>query len=78
MKILITAPYHEQGLLELKLSLGEVVYKPWKVNGRAYNEEELIALLYETEAEALITEHDLVTEKVINANTHLQFIGVFG
>jgi D-3-phosphoglycerate dehydrogenase len=76
MKILVTAPYHEQGLLELKLNLGEVIYKPWKINGRAYNEEELITLLYETEAEALITEHDLVTEKVINANAHLQFIGV--
>lgn len=76
MKILITAPYHEQGLLELKLSFGEVIYRPWKQNGRAYNEQELITLLYETEAEALITEHDHVTEKVINANAHLQFIGV--
>jgi D-3-phosphoglycerate dehydrogenase len=76
MRILITAPYHEQGLLELKLNLGEVIYKPWKINNRAYSEEELITLLYETEAEALITEHDHVTEKVINANAHLQFIGV--
>jgi D-3-phosphoglycerate dehydrogenase len=56
MRILITAPYHEQGLLELKLNLGEVIYKPWKINNRAYSEEELITLLYETEAEALITE----------------------
>ena len=76
MKILITAPYHEQELLELKLNFGEVIYRPWKQNGRAYNEQELITLLYETEAEALITEHDHVTEKVINANAHLQFIGV--
>ncbi|MFY0255180.1 NAD(P)-dependent oxidoreductase [Chitinophaga sp. 30R24] len=76
MRILVTAPYHEQGLLELKLSLGEVIYKPWKLNARAYNEEELMALLYETKAEALITEHDHVTERVIAANTHLQFIGV--
>lgn len=76
MKILVTAPYHEQGLLELQLNFGEIMYKPWKENGRAYNEEELATLLYETEAEALITEHDHVTEKVINANAHLQFIGV--
>ena len=76
MRVLVTAPYHEKGLLEVKHNLGEVIYRPWKEQGRAYNEDELMALLYETEAEALITEHDHVTEKVINANAHLQFIGV--
>jgi len=76
MKILVTAPYHHEGLEELKARFGEVVYKPWKLNERAYNEDELITLLYESEAEALITEHDHVTQKVINANAHLQFIGV--
>ncbi|WP_346237523.1 2-hydroxyacid dehydrogenase [Niabella insulamsoli] len=76
MRILVTAPYHEQGLLELKLNFGEIVYRSWKSNDRAYNEKELLDLLYETEAEALITEHDEVTAKVINENTHLKFIGV--
>lgn len=76
MKIVVTAPYNEKGLLALKESFGEVIYRPWKVNDRAYNEEELKVLLYETEAEALITEHDHVTAEVINANAHLQFIGV--
>ncbi len=76
MRVLVTAPYHEKGLFEIKQDLGEVIYRPWKQNGRAYNEDELLSLLYETEAEALITEHDQVTEKVINANAHLQFIGV--
>lgn len=76
MRVLVTAPYHEKGLLEISRSLGEAIYRPWKENGRSYNEDELISLLYETEAEALITEHDHVTEKVINANAHLQFIGV--
>ena len=76
MRVLVTAPYHEKGLFEVKQDLGEAIYRPWKTNGRAYNEDELMALLYETEAEALITEHDHVTEKVINANAHLQFIGV--
>src|SRR3989337_674757 len=76
MRILVTAPYHEKGLFDLKQDLGEVIYSPWKQLGRAYNEDELSALLYETEAEALITEHDHVTAKVINANAHLQFIGV--
>ncbi|HEY4149196.1 MAG TPA: NAD(P)-dependent oxidoreductase [Chitinophagaceae bacterium] len=76
MKILVTAPYNKEGLEELKASLGPVVYKPWKPNGRAYNEEELLALLYESKAEALITEHDEVSARVIAANTQLQFIGV--
>ncbi len=76
MRILVTAPYHEQGLLELRSNFGEVIYKPWKENDRAFNEDELIELLRETAAEALITEHDHVTEKVLNKNKHLQFIGV--
>jgi D-3-phosphoglycerate dehydrogenase / 2-oxoglutarate reductase len=76
MKILVTAPYNEKGLFELKQNFGEVIYKPWKVNNRAYNEAELLTLLYETEAEALITEHDQITANVINVNAHLQFVGV--
>lgn len=76
MRILITAPYHEQGQLTLAEKFGEVVYRPWKDLGRAFNEDELIDLLSDTEAEALITEHDHVTAKVITANPQLQFIGV--
>jgi D-3-phosphoglycerate dehydrogenase / 2-oxoglutarate reductase len=76
MKILVTAPYNEPGLQELKQHFGEVIYRPWKVNNRAFNEAELNTLLYETEAEALITEHDHVTAGVFDANAHLQFIGV--
>ncbi|SDL85323.1 D-3-phosphoglycerate dehydrogenase [Pedobacter sp. ok626] len=76
MRILITAPYNEQGQQILAEKLGEVIYRPWKDIGRAFNEDELIALLKETKANALITEHDHVTEKVIEANSHLQFIGV--
>ncbi|SMC56942.1 2-hydroxyacid dehydrogenase [Pedobacter africanus] len=76
MRILITAPYHERGQEALAETLGEVIYRPWKDFGRAFHEEELIALLKETKAEALITEHDHVTAKVIQANPQLQFIGV--
>src|SRR5690606_35398719 len=75
MKILITAPYNENGLRELE-KLGEIVYKPWKPHGRAYNEEELLSLLHDTAATALITEHDQVTKKVIEAFPGLRFIGV--
>jgi len=76
MRILITAPYNEEGQRVLAETFGEIIYKPWKPHGRAYNEEELIALLGETKAEALITEHDHVTTKVIEAYPDLQFIGV--
>ena len=76
MRILLTAPYHEEGQQILKDELGEVIVRPWQDNGRAFNANELIALLKETEAEALITEHDLVTAEVINAFPNLQFIGV--
>jgi D-3-phosphoglycerate dehydrogenase len=76
MKILVTAPYNKKGLFELKQNFGEVIYKPWKTKNSAYDEKELLSLLYETGAEALITEHDHVTTNVINAHANLQFIGV--
>ncbi len=76
MRILITAPYHEEGRQLLAEKLGEVVYKPWKDLGRAFNEDELCLLLQDASADALITEHDHVTAKVIKANPQLQFIGV--
>lgn len=76
MKILITAPYNENAQNVLREKFGEIIYKPWKPHGRAYNERELVALLEETKADALITEHDQVTEMVIGQNTDLRFIGV--
>ncbi len=75
MRILVTAPYTPAAQEKL-LTIGEILYKPWKPHGRAYHEAELIALLQETKAEALITEHDDVTEKVIALYPDLQFIGV--
>lgn len=76
MRILITAPYHQQGIQEVEQLFGETVYRPWKPHGRAWNESELIQLLAESKADALITEHDHVTAKVIEAFPKLQFIGV--
>jgi D-3-phosphoglycerate dehydrogenase len=75
MKILVTAPYSEKAQEQLE-SMGQVIYRPWKPHGRAYNEEELLALLESTGATALITEHDEVSEKVIRRFPDLQFIGV--
>jgi D-3-phosphoglycerate dehydrogenase len=76
MKVLITAPYTSEAQRQLNEKIGKVIYKPWKPHGRAYNEDELIALLTQTGANALITEHDHVTEKVISLFPDLQFIGV--
>lgn len=76
MKIFVTAPYHEQGLQTLRQQFGEVIYQPWKPHGRAFNEEELLTMLQAAQPDALITEHDQVTEKVITAHPQLQFIGV--
>lgn len=76
MKILVTAPYYEKALQALKEQFGEIIYKPWKSQERAYNEKELISLLGATQAEALITEHDEVTSAVIEAFPELRFIGV--
>lgn len=76
MRILVTAPYHEKGREELAQLFGDVVYKPWKAHGRGYRPDELIDLLRESQAEALITEHDEVTADVIHAHPVLKFIGV--
>lgn len=76
MKILITAPYNERGRTELSKHFGEIIYRPWKTQGRAYSEDELIALLGDTRADALITEHDEVSSKVIESFPNLKFIGV--
>lgn len=76
MKILVTAPYNENGLTALREQFGEVIYRPWKPHGRAYYADELMELLKAASAEALITEHDHVTTEVIEAFPNLQFIGV--
>lgn len=76
MRLLITAPYNENGRYKLEEALGKVIYRSWKTQNRAYTAEELIVLLKETQADALITEHDEVNEAVINAFPNLRFIGV--
>lgn len=76
MKILITAPYNEKAQRELQAALGEIVYKPWKAHGKPYTENELVGMLREHRAEALITEHDHVSQAVIEQFPQLQFIGV--
>jgi D-3-phosphoglycerate dehydrogenase len=74
LNILVTAPYTGDALKELE-SYGTVHFRPWKTNGRAFYPQELIQLLIDTNADALITEHDQVDASVIDA-VDLKFIGV--
>jgi D-3-phosphoglycerate dehydrogenase len=74
MNILVTAPYAEDVLKELE-SYGTVHFHPWKAHGRGYHSNELVDLLVQTKADALITEHDHVDATVIEA-APLKFIGV--
>ncbi|HVF97394.1 MAG TPA: 2-hydroxyacid dehydrogenase [Flavisolibacter sp.] len=76
MKILLTAPYNDVARARLEEAFSEVVYKPWKPQGRAYHEEELMELLRQSNADALITEHDTIGEKLIASFPDLRFIGV--
>ncbi|WP_156308691.1 NAD(P)-dependent oxidoreductase [Sphingobacterium endophyticum] len=77
MKVLLTAPYeNEKALNELKGLFDEVIYRSWKPHGRAYNPTEISALLKETGADALISEHDEITEEVLRSNPDLKFVGI--
>lgn len=76
MKILITSPYNQNCIKELEEKFAEVIYKPWKDNGRGFNENELLSMLERYQVNGLITEVDDVSEKVINGYSKLSFIGV--
>lgn len=76
MNVLITAPYNENGRKELQALFGNITYRVWKDKGSAYNAVELEELLRQTDADALITEHDEVSADVLKAHPQLKFIGV--
>lgn len=77
MKVLLTAPYeNEKAFKELEGLFDEIVYRSWKPHGRAYNPSELDALLKETKVDALISEHDEITEEVLRKNPNLKFVGI--
>ncbi|MFP3683135.1 NAD(P)-dependent oxidoreductase [Bacillus sp. SIMBA_026] len=75
MTVLITAPYHDEGLKELTELFGRTVHRPWKKHGRDYREDELIRMIQETNASGLITELDEVSERVIDILPDSAFIG---
>ena len=75
MKVYVRAPYPEKRLAELKELFEEVVYEPWTETGERYYEDEMLENLKRVEPDALITELDRVTEKVLNGYGKLRFIG---
>ncbi len=75
MKVYVRAPYSEERLAELREMFDEVVYEPWTVTGERYYEDEMLENLLRVKPDALITELDKITEKVLNGYEGLQFIG---
>ncbi|MET0018189.1 NAD(P)-dependent oxidoreductase [Oscillibacter sp.] len=75
MKLYVRAPFSEKCLNELGGMFDEVVYEPWTTTGERYYEDEMLEHLIQQQPDALITELDRVTEKVLRGYDHLQFIG---
>ncbi len=75
MKVYVRAPFSEKCLNELGKMFDEVVYEPWTTTGERYYEDEMLEHLIEQQPDALITELDRVTEKVLRGYDRLRFIG---
>jgi autoinducer 2 (AI-2) kinase len=73
VRILITASFHEEGLLLLQKH-AEVVFEDWRKTKRIYWGEELLKKIQAIKANAVIVEADAVTDDVI-ASVELNFIG---
>lgn len=75
MKLYVRAPFSQSCLEELKTLFTEVVYEPWSATGARYYEDEMLENLRKVQPDALITELDRVTPKVLAGYDRLQFIG---
>lgn len=75
MKLYVRAPYSEKYLAELREMFDDVVYEPWTNTGERYYEDEMLENLRRLQPDALITELDRVTQKVLAGYDRLQFIG---
>ena len=75
MKIYVRAPYPEGCLSELRKLFDEVVYEPWTETGERFYEDEMLENLLRVQPDAIVTELDKVTEKVLAGYDRLQFIG---
>lgn len=75
MKVYVRAPYEARCLEELRTLFDEVVYEPWTDNGQRFYEDEMLENLLRVRPDALITELDRVTKKVLDGYDGLKFIG---
>jgi len=75
MKLYVRAPYPEKLLDVLKTKFDEVVYEPWTETGERYYEDEMLEHLLKEKPDAVITELDRITKKVLEGYKGLKFIG---
>lgn len=75
MKLYIRAPLMENDLKRLEHNFEEIVYEPWTITGERYYEEKLIEKLNTIKPDAIITELDEVSAKVLENYDRLRFIG---
>lgn len=75
MLVYVRAPFDPEKLSELEALCGQVLYEPWSADGRRYYEEELLEHLHRVQPDALITELDEVTARVLCEYPRLKFIG---
>ncbi len=75
MKLLIRAPFAESERKRLETYFDEIIYDPWTRTGERYYEDEMLEVLKKEQPDALITELDRITEKVLEGYGKLIFIG---
>lgn len=75
MKVYVRAPFSEEGLAQLGTMFTEVVYEPWTNTGERFYEDEMLENLLRVQPDALITELDRITKKVLEGYDRLRFIG---
>lgn len=74
-KLLVRAPINEECRSKLNDLFEEVVYVPWTDSGERYYEREMVDCLLREKPDALITELDVINEKVLKEYSDLKFIG---
>lgn len=75
MTLLVTAPLLKEDIEKLKTKFRNIEYRPWTLSGKGSNAEEMLNMLKETNAKALITELDDINSTVLDAHHDLMFIG---
>lgn len=74
-KLLVRAPMRDADLAKLKGFFKTIIYKPWTETGERFYENEMIECLLCEQPDALITELDVINEKVLAKYSKLKFIG---